>query len=293
MTTKQLTRRCLVALLMLSAAGALFLHTGKPKRLLTSFAEKHADAKSKQGADAPVTASALSAASATQSPAKAEPDDETSDERLVSLIRQWAESDVVSAAAWAEELPAGATRKAAINGVAIMWANQDLALATAWAGQQLVGDERIGALTSVAYEAARTEPVLALDIAGALPAGTERDALAKHATLQWAAVDPIPAAQWAIQIEDEQLKERVLAHIATAWGDGDPAGAAKFAVQGLAPSHCQDDAVVSIVQRWVQHDPASAAQWVAGFPDGHLRETAAENIAKLWPAADHVTKGAD
>jgi len=212
-----------------------------------------------------------------------ETDSEEAGDLTVRLVREWAESDAKAAAAWAEHLPPGGARQESINGVAIIWSNQDLDGAIRWTWQLPAGEERDGALASVAYEAARTEPATALALAAELPATPERDTLVQHAALQWAAGSPVEAALWARQLPDETLRERVLSNIATAWGEADPVVASQFAVLGLAPGRTQDDAVIGIVQRWVQKNPEAAAKWVSGFPEGALAETASENVLQLWP----------
>lgn len=204
-------------------------------------------------------------------------------ELMVALVRQWAESDAPSAARWAEGLPVGGVRQESLNGVAIVWANQDLDGAIQWATRQPEGDERNEVLRGGAYEAARSEPLLALDIAVELPTSPENNALIQHAAMQWASESPEEAARWAGEMPDEALRERLLSQIATVWSDKDPVAAAALTVSGIAPGRAQDDAVIGIVQRWVQIDPETATAWVESFPEGALHETAVENILKLRP----------
>ena len=91
------------------------------------------------------------------------------------------------------------------------------------------------------------------------------------------------AAVSAGQIADATLRERVTSVIATVWSSNDPVAAAQFAVLLLAPGKPQNDAVIGIVQRWVQKDPKAAEKWVTAFPKGVLRETAVENMIQQWP----------
>ena len=135
-------------------------------------------------------------------------------------------------------------------------------------------------LRQVAYEAARAEPLVAIGIASELPTSPDTSALIQHAVLQWASISPTEAALWANEIADEALRERLLSHVATVWSERDPLAAASWALADIAPGRAQDDAVIGIVQRWVQIDPTAATDWVATFPEGALRETAYECIAK-------------
>jgi hypothetical protein len=197
------------------------------------------------------------------------------------LLRRWAGKDPQAAADWIDQTPAGEARQEAINGVAIEWANQSLVETLAWARRLPEGAEQQGALLNTAYEAARTAPTEALAVAAEITDNQEHDNLVTHAALQWAAVAPAQAAAWAKQINDAALRQRVLTGVATAWGESDPVSAAKLALQSVAPGRLQDDAVIGIVQRWVQNDPKAAAVWVSQFPKGQLRQTAIEIINSL------------
>lgn len=206
---------------------------------------------------------------------------------VVSLVRQWAESDVEQALTWVEQnMPAGEARRQAVKDVAMLWAGTNIEGTLAWIDSLPDGDERDGAVISAAYEIARKKPVLAMELAMELPVTRNGDDLIKHIALQWASSDPQTAAQWAEGLPDEPMKARVQANIATAWGEKDPIKAAQYAVLSMSPGRAQDDAVVAIVQRWVQIDPQSAADWVSAFPAGTLSETVVENILKLWPGGE-------
>jgi hypothetical protein len=197
-------------------------------------------------------------------------------------LRRWAENDPRAAAQWVTWTPLDSERQEVINDVAIVWANHSVSNAVAWVRQLPAESERNAGLMSVAYEAVRTEPMEVLRLGMELPAGEHRDDLITHAAGEWATIDPAAAAEWASQATDVALRDRLLASIATAWGDSDPVAAANLALKTLPPGRQQDDAVMSIVQRWAQQTPIEAAGWVSSFPEGTLRETAMEELVKLW-----------
>ncbi len=209
----------------------------------------------------------------------------------VRLIRRWAEADPRLAANWVSRMSPGVARQEAIEGMAIVWANQSLSDAVEWIRQLPEEGERQGGMLIAAYEAARTEPTAALQLAIELPANPTRDELMVHAASQWAARDPQATADWAKQIPDAELRERTFSAIALAWAESDPAAAATLAVKLIPLGRHQDDAVVGIVQRWVQKQPEQAAAWVARFPEGSLRESALENLVKLWADRDPEQTG--
>jgi len=200
-------------------------------------------------------------------------------ELAVRLLWHWARRDVEEAAKWVMTMPAGEVRHQAEKNVAI----KDTAAAINWLEQLPEEEGRDVVWRCAAYEIVRTNAALAMEIAIQLPIEKNEKKLIYHVALQWAGSDPEGAAQWTAGLPESALKERVQANIATAWGEKDPVRAAQYAVLSMKKGRAQDDAVVAIVQRWVQRDPEAAAKWVEAFPEGILAETAAENIIKLWP----------
>ena len=208
------------------------------------------------------------------------------DEMGRRMIRYWAESDPVAAAEWVEGNAKGAGRIGAIQTVAVAWANQSMSGAVDWLKGLPKGEEQQAGLLSAAYEAARTEPIEALRLAVELPATQGREDLVKHAVAQWGTTEPQAAAEWANQIGEEELRDRALAAVTTAWGATDPVAAAGWAVQAIKAGKPQEDAVVGIVQQWVQKEPEEAAAWVLKFPEGNVRNSAMENLTLLWADQD-------
>jgi len=172
----------------------------------------------------------------------------------------------------------------AIDGVLATWASRDLSEAISWVEQLPSGEVKGHAVLSVASEAMRSDPQSALRIASELPVSNERDELLKRATSEWTLSSPSDALSWVQQIDDDSLRSQLMAVVTTVLSERDSANAAQFALSTIAPGKMQNDAVVGIVQRWTQHDPASAAAWVTAFPEGELRTAAVENIVKLWPS---------
>jgi hypothetical protein len=204
----------------------------------------------------------------------------------LGLIRRWTEHSPKAAADWVLRSGSRRMRLQSIESVATVWANADLAGAVEWVRQLPFGEEQQSGLLSIGYEAARNEPLEALRLALMLPANQARADLIVHSANQWAAADPEAAAKWANQIAEEPLRAQLLAGIAATWGERDPVAAATLAVNNLPPGKQQDDAVVGIVQRWVQKAPEEASAWVTEFPEGPLRDLAWENLLKIWADQD-------
>ncbi len=204
----------------------------------------------------------------------------------VLLIRRWTESDAPGAANWVAQNFSGAQRDAALGNVAAVWASQDFQGAESWARQLPVVEERDATLLALASEMNRDNPKAALTIAAALPDSQKRDEFIVQSAGAWGADAFKESVEWAGQIPDESLRHRVLGAIAAAVAESEPATAATLAVESIPGGREQDDAVVGIVQRWVQKSPEQAAAWVAAFPEGKLRETALDALVKLWADKD-------
>ncbi|MCD6049164.1 MAG: hypothetical protein K0Q55_567 [Verrucomicrobia bacterium] len=213
----------------------------------------------------------------------AEEADETAKEAGLGLLRQWAEKDPATAAAWLKESTmAKNLREEAVKQVALAWTGTSVAEAIRWA-EGLPENERNRAVLQIADESTRTTPVEALRLAAKLPSGAERDGLIEHAAAEWTTKAPAEAAAWAKGMVEGEVKDRTMVAVISAWGDTDPAAAAEMAISSLPAGRPLDDALVGIVQRWAQKEPENALAWVNRFPEGALREVALENISRLRP----------
>ena len=207
------------------------------------------------------------------------------------LIQRWAARDPQAAAAWIGLMSSGDLRASAHAELARGWMERDVEAAKTWALGLSDASDRDSALVSIAYELARSRPVDALTLAIELQPTERRDEVLNHAAMQWAAEKPREALEWASQVPDERLRTRLQRDIAIAWGEADPTAAATAAVQNLPPGREQNDAVVGIVQRWVQSAPEVAATWVAAFPEGELRETAGRELVTIWASEAQEAAG--
>jgi len=210
--------------------------------------------------------------------AKIENPSEMMAEAKARLLENLAKRDPKTAASAALSDPG------AMHTVLASWVTRNLAEATNWAGQLPEGESKYQALLFVAAEAVRTDPGAALKITCDLPASSERDALLSRVTSEWTAGAPADALAWVAQISDAPLRAQLTAAIASTLAQSDSATAAQLALTSLEPGALRDTVVVGIVQRWTQRDAASAAAWVAKFPEGDLRAAAIDNIVKLWPS---------
>jgi hypothetical protein len=207
------------------------------------------------------------------------------------LLGQWAERDARAAAAFVKGLPPGALRAEAYGDVARGWAAKDAGASLAWALQLSPGEDRDSAVIQAAYLTAREQPMTALTAAVELSESSARNELLAYAASQWATESPQAAVDWAKQIPDETTRDVVLSQLFATWGDVDPVTAATAAIQGLPAGRAQSDAVVGVVQHWVQQDPEKAAAWVGAFPPGDLAVSAARELVVSWTDRDREQPG--
>ncbi len=219
-----------------------------------------------------------------------DPSPEAAELRRV-LIRQWAEKDPQAVADGLSELEPSPIQRAAQRDLAVTWAKSQLSMSLEWAQGLPEGDQRTAALLDVGYEAARTAPLAAVTLGSQMTASAERDQFLAFATSQWAATDASEALAWARQVPDDQLRQRLLAEVVVAAADSNPQGAAVWAVESMNPGPAQDRAVVAVVQRWAQQAPSQAAEWVAQFPDGQAGRSAIRSLVEIWSVEDPAAAG--
>ena len=214
---------------------------------------------------------------ATNSGDVVSPDDSDGDD-AASRLRRWTAVSPREAAAWVEGLPDGAEKRGFLEDVAIVWAGKDSTAALEWASQLPSGEGREMAVIATGYEAARDNPTNALMAAMALESGPGRNRLILHAVRQWAVTDPTAALLWVETVKEGGLRDELFADMATAWAQQDGKSAAALASQTIRGGPEYRRAVVAVVQRWAQSDPAAALAWVERLPEAPLRSNCWEAL---------------
>ena len=96
---------------------------------------------------------------------------------------------------------------------------------------------------------------------------------------RWAAEDFEGAEDFTDRLPAGDARDVLLGLLAMDALRIDPGQAAAIAMGEMSPGESQTEAVMSIVHQWAIKDHAAAQTWVAGFPEGELRERAAREIA--------------
>ena len=136
-------------------------------------------------------------------------------------------------------------------------------------------------LLEIASELVRTDFREAIRLAETLPSSPPRDEVLERAVREWALTDAGGAIAHAKSVIDEPLRERLLAAAFVEWSETDPAAAARSAATELREGRIQDNAIVSISQRWTQTAPAEASAWIESFPQSDLQDDARAEIKTL------------
>lgn len=133
---------------------------------------------------------------------------------------------------------------------------------------------RTEVLLEIAAELVRADFCEAVELAETLPSSPPRDEVLERAVREWALIDPAGAIVHAKSFTDEALRERLLAAALVEWSETDPAAAASSAATELREGRIQDNAIVSISQRWTKIAPAEASAWIESFPPSSLQDDA-------------------
>jgi hypothetical protein len=187
---------------------------------------------------------------------------ESAQQICANLVGRWAEESPNSAADWAARVKDQTWRSAAIEQIIYAWSDQDPTAALEWL-RSLPADEKTQErILAFGYEAARTNPTLALDTISSLSPSAQRDDLLVFALGQWATLEPLAAQAWAMNVTDPPLQQRLVATAAIAGANQAPAASASFVEKALLPGEQKFNALVTIVEEWIQSSPEHAASWV-------------------------------
>lgn len=113
----------------------------------------------------------------------------------------------------------------------------------------------------------------------------EGDQALIHAVAQWADETPSEAITWLGKFPRGELRDWLSCAAATAMAGHDPVAAASFLQtempdEGLPRNH----AIVAIIQRWAQHSPESARQWLDRLGPTSAKDDALREIAVMESA---------
>jgi hypothetical protein len=148
-------------------------------------------------------------------------------------------------------------------------------------------EEREAALLEVCVYLSASDPAFAMQAGwelglGELGGRVEMTALATLGS-KWAVADPEAALAWACALPRDEMgrRDRVIKGIVAARCQSSPAEAAELIAEHMSPNQTQFVSAMRVVKQWAQTDYWAAADWVALFPDGPVREQGQEELSKV------------
>ena len=104
----------------------------------------------------------------------------------------------------------------------------------------------------------------------------ERDQALTHAVSQWADESPAEMMAWLDRFPKAELRNWLICAAVTAMSEHEPMEAGSFIEREMDEGQPRNHAIVAVAQRWAQHSPDHARQWVE-----HLGPTSATGDALL------------
>ena len=188
--------------------------------------------------------------------------------------------EVKRALKWAEGLPDGPSKKAAIADILERWAQMDGSGATDYVVQLYEASGNAGPLREALQGWAQSDPngalqkLQALGLTDGLKSDIRTDLVA-----QWTEQNPQGAAAFAAGNRETTSWMGLVATVANEWSKEDPKTAANWA--GSLPAGLdQIHAINAAISNWYQANPSEVASYVSAQSPGPSRDTMALTLAR-------------
>lgn len=171
------------------------------------------------------------------------------------------------AARWAESLPAGDLKGAALGRVATSYVANNPEAAAAWASQFAAVDYGVRAVAEVGEEWAEQNPTAAVTWLQGLGDGKAKSDGMYSALGEWARRDPTAASQYLVDMPQSPLKDTAVHGFVRRVAWEDPESAIAWA-RSIAQESTRRDAMTRAAQAWFIRDREAALQWLpsSGLP---------------------------
>ena len=188
--------------------------------------------------------------------------------------------EVQKALAWANTLPEGPMKKAALEKILKRWGELDGPGATAYAAQVYNETGNANLLREALAGWAEKDPQGAINQLGSLGLsdGLSRD-IRRDILEQWADLNPTAAAAYAAANRTPDSWRGLVGTVADEWSKRDPMAAANWAAS-LDSGRDKRSAIYSAISNWADADPGGAAAYVSSQPPGESRDMMAGTLAR-------------
>ena len=202
------------------------------------------------------------------------------DRALEDVLAKASLEEVKKALAWAESLPEGPMKKAALEKILKRWGQLDGPGATAYAAQLYSETGNANLLREALAGWGEKDPqgainqLASLGLSDGLQGDIRRDLLE-----QWADLNPAAAAAYAVQNRNPESWRGLVGTVADEWSKRDPMAAANWAAS-LDSGRDKRGAIYSAISNWADADPNGAAAYVSSQPAGESRDMMAGTLAR-------------
>lgn len=149
------------------------------------------------------------------------------------------------------------------------------------------GEERNQRLVESAWQGIEEDAETARRGIEALPAEhPDRVRLLQHLAMRHAEADPEAALAEALKLPSELERSAAVGSIALVLSENDPQKAAGLISEHGVAGRDLGVAVVQVVRRWADQDPAAAAAWASAFPPGEFRQAGWGAVFQAWLPRD-------
>lgn len=189
-------------------------------------------------------------------------------------------AEVKKALEWANALPEGPMKKAALEKILKRWGQLDGPGATAYAAQVYNETGNASLLREALSGWADKDPQGAVNqLAGmGLSDGLSRD-IRRDLLEQWADLNPAAAAAYAVANRNPDSWRGLVGTVADEWSKRDPKAAADWA-GALDSGRDKRGAIYSAISNWADADPSGVAAYVSSQPVGETRDMMAGTLAR-------------
>lgn len=174
---------------------------------------------------------------------------------------------VRSAATWAESLPDGDLKGAALDQIAGRYVGEDPEAAATWATK--FAGESFGArvIEEVGDEWAERDPQAAVGWLETLPDARGKEEGMQSALSEWTRRDPVAASEYLVAMPASPTKDHAVDGFARRLSYEDPVSALAWA-ETIGNDQMRVEAVTRAAQQWFRRDAESAAEWLStsGLP---------------------------
>lgn len=185
------------------------------------------------------------------------------------------------AAQWAESLPAGSLKGAAMGRVAETFVDRDPEGAARWVQRFAAEDYATRAVERIGGEWAENDPVAAVGWLESLPAGPGQSAGLRNAFGDWEDRDPAAAGQYLLAMPQSPQRDSAISGFATGYAWQNPQVAIAWA-QDIRDPELRQNSLTRAGQAYYRRDPAGALAWLetSGLPENLRQQVANPEIRR-------------